>query len=205
MTISDYLLDHCTPADAVLADLAAETRRPSRTPPGMQISHDEGELLAMLVGLTGARNAVEVGVFTGYSAICIARGLPEDGRLLACDISEEWTALAQALLAAGRRRRPHRPADRPGARDPAGAATRPGDRLRLHRRRQDRLPAYYEELVPRLRPGGLLVLDNVLQGGRILETRPSHPAVAAMQHMNDQVVPTNASNQSCSRSATESL
>ncbi|WP_279582482.1 O-methyltransferase [Fodinicola feengrottensis] len=93
--VSDYLLAHCTPADQVLLDLAAETRTTFGGAAGMQISHDEGELLTMLVRLTGARQAVEVGVFTGYSAICIARGLPKDGRLLACDVSQEWTGVAR--------------------------------------------------------------------------------------------------------------
>src|SRR6187431_980666 len=95
MTISDYLLDHCTPADPVLADLAAETAEAFPDAAGMQITPDEGRLLTMLVQLSGARTAVEVGVFTGYSAICIARGLPAGGRLLACDVSAEWTAVAR--------------------------------------------------------------------------------------------------------------
>src|SRR4051812_43355906 len=93
--VSAYLLSHCTPADDILRDLAAETSTQFADAAEMQVSHDEGELLTMLVRLTGARLAVEVGVFTGYSAICIARGLSAGGRLLACDISEEWTALAR--------------------------------------------------------------------------------------------------------------
>jgi predicted O-methyltransferase YrrM len=77
--INDYLLAHSEPADAVLRDLAEQTHRELGGRAVMQISHDEGELLTMLVRLTGARRAVEVGTFTGYSSICIARGLPEDG------------------------------------------------------------------------------------------------------------------------------
>src|SRR4051795_12034331 len=95
MDINDYLLAHSSPADEVLRDLAAETFKVLPGQAGMQITHDEGELLTMLVRLTGARYAVEVGVFTGYSSICIARGLPKDGRLLACDVSEEFTAIAR--------------------------------------------------------------------------------------------------------------
>src|SRR4051812_12903258 len=93
--ISDYLLTHCTPADDVLRELAAETRSAFPDQAGMQVSHDEGELLTLLVKLSGARSAVEVGVFTGYSGLCIARGLPADGRLLACDVSTEFTGVAQ--------------------------------------------------------------------------------------------------------------
>ena len=93
--INDYLLAHSEHADDVLRDLAEETHRELGGRAGMQISHDEGELLTMLVRITGARQAVEVGTFTGYSSICIARGLPDDGHLLCCDVSEEWTAIAR--------------------------------------------------------------------------------------------------------------
>src|SRR5215470_6163622 len=86
--INDFLLAHSEPADDVLRDLHEETHRELAGRANMQISHDEGELLTMLVRLTGARQAVEVGTFTGYSSICIARGLPPDGHLLCCDVSE---------------------------------------------------------------------------------------------------------------------
>jgi len=184
--ISDYLLAHCTPADDVLRDLAAETRAAFPQAAGMQISHDEGELLTMLARLTGASYAVEVGVFTGYSAICIARGLAKGGRLLACDVSEEWTAVARRYWARAAvdevidlrigpavetlRALPRTPeidfafidADKTGYRD------------------------YYAELVPRVRPGGLLVLDNVLRAGRVLDG--TDPADQAIREINDVIV-----------------
>src|SRR3954463_6128924 len=97
--VNDYLLAHSEPADTVLRDLAEETHRELADRAMMQISHDEGELLTMLVRLVGARQAVEVGTFTGYSSICIARGLPDDGRLLCCDVSEEWTSIAREYWA----------------------------------------------------------------------------------------------------------
>ena len=188
MTISDYLLDHCTPADSVLADLAAETAEAFPDAAGMQITQDEGRLLTMLVQLSGARTAVEVGVFTGYSAICIARGLPAGGRLLACDVSAEWTAVARTYW------------ERAGVADridlrlaPAAETLRalPADPVidfAFIDADKTGYPTYYEELLSRLRPGGLLVLDNVLQGGRVLEQRPDHPSVAAIQRLNDLVV-----------------
>jgi len=188
MTISDYLLAHCTPADSVLADLAAETAAAFPDAAGMQVSHDEGQLLTMLVQLVGARTAVEVGVFTGYSAICIARGLQPGGRLLACDISVEWTDLARTYW------------QRAGVADridlriaPAAETLRalPADPVidfAFIDADKTGYPAYYEELLGRLRPGGLLVLDNVLQRGRVLERHPDRLAVAAIQRMNDQVV-----------------
>lgn len=184
--ISAYLLAHCTPADDVLRELAAETRAAFPDAAGMQISQDEGELLTMLVRLVGATSAVEVGVFTGYSAVCIARGLPKDGRLLACDIDEEWTAVARRYW------------ERAGVDDRIDLRIAPAiETLRA-------LPpepaidfafidadktgyrAYYQELVPRVRAGGLLVLDNVLRGGAVLDG--THEADVAIREINDIVV-----------------
>ncbi|MFF5204495.1 O-methyltransferase [Streptosporangium sp. NPDC000396] len=186
--VSDYLLSHCTPADDVLRDLAAETHQALPDSAGMQISHDEGEFLTMLVRLVGARQAVEVGVFTGYSSICIARGLPEDGRLLACDVSEEWTSMAQryweragvaeridlriAPALETLRALPHEPA--------IDFAFIDADKVSY--------PLYYEELVVRLRPGGLIVLDNVLRAGRVLDSSFQGEADVAMRQMNEIVV-----------------
>jgi caffeoyl-CoA O-methyltransferase len=184
--VSDYLLEHCTPADDVLRDLAAETLRTYPEAAGMQISHDEGELLTMLVRLTGARYAVEVGVFTGYSSTCIARGLGERGRLIACDVSEEWTAVARRYWARAAvddlidlRIAPAIDTLRSLPREPAvDFAFVDADKTGY--------PAYYEELVPRLRPGGLMVLDNVLRGGRVLH--PSSEADRVIDELNDRIV-----------------
>src|SRR3954454_23516281 len=97
--VNDYLLAHSEPADDVLRDLADETHRELAGQSMMQISHDEGELLTMLVRLVGVRRAVEVGSFAGYSAICIARGLSDDGHLLCCDVSEEFPSVARRYWA----------------------------------------------------------------------------------------------------------
>ena len=186
--LSRYLLTHSTPADPVLRDLAAETAATFAESAGMQISHDEGELLTMLVRLVGARYAVEVGVFTGYSAICIARGLPKDGRLLACDVSEEWTAMARAYW------RRAEVEDRIDLRiAPAAETLRalPADPVidfAFIDADKTGYPAYYAELVPRLRPGGLIVLDNVLRGGRVVDPAANQPADEAIRRINDEVV-----------------
>jgi caffeoyl-CoA O-methyltransferase len=184
--VSDYLLEHCTPADDVLRDLAAETRDAFPDAAGMQISHDEGELLTMLVRLTGARLAVEVGVFTGYSSVCVARGLPKDGRLIACDVSEEFTNVARRYWA------------RAGVDDLIELNLGPAlDTLRALDRDPvvdfafvdaDKIsyPKYYDELVPRLRPGGLMVIDNVLRAGRVLH--PEHEWDVAVSDLNDRIV-----------------
>ena len=187
-TVYEYLLAHCTPADSVLRELAEETLANAPDAAGMQISHDEGELLTMLVRLTGVRRAVEVGVFTGYSSICIARGMLPDGRLLACDVSEEWTATAQRYW------------------DRAGVATQIDLRIAPAIETLRALPAdpvidfafidadkpnypyYYEELVTRLRPGGLIALDNVFLGGRTFDLDNRSDATLAMRQLNDAIV-----------------
>ena len=91
-----------------LIEETAELGRVAR----MQIAPEQGAFLTMLTRLLGARRAVEVGTFTGYSSLCIARGLPADGQLLCCDVSEEWTAIARKYWERGRCRRPHRAAHR---------------------------------------------------------------------------------------------
>ena len=179
--INDYLLAHSEPADDVLRDLAEETHRELGGRAGMQITHDEGELLTMLVRLVGARSAVEVGTFTGYSSICIARGLPADGHLLCCDVSEEWTSIARRYW------------ERAGVADRIELRIAPAvDTLRaLPAERTldfafidaDKVgyPAYFEEIVTRVRPGGLIVLDNMLRDGRVLDPQDDDDrAIAAL-------------------------
>jgi caffeoyl-CoA O-methyltransferase len=175
--LEKYASDHAEPEDEVLAALAAETAELPQA--GMQSGREVGLLLGMLARLTGARTAVEVGTFTGYSSICIARGLAAGGRLTCFDVSDEWTSMARRYweragvadrielrlgpAADGLRALPTDPtidlayvdADKPGYLD------------------------YYEQLVPRLRPGGVLVADNVLLGGRVIGTPPEDDGTAA--------------------------
>ena len=184
--INAYLLAHSEPADDVLRDLAEETHRELGRRAGMQISHDEGELLTMLVRLVGARSAVEVGTFTGYSSICIARGLPDDGHLLCCDVSEEWTSIA--------RRHWERAgvSDRIELRIASAVDTLralPAERtLDFAFIDADKVgyPAYFQEIVTRVRPGGLIVLDNMLRDGRVLD--PQNDDDRAIVAMNSALV-----------------
>jgi caffeoyl-CoA O-methyltransferase len=184
--INDYLLAHSEHADDVLRDLAEETHRELGGRAGMQISHDEGELLTMLVRITGARQAVEVGTFTGYSSICIARGLPDDGHLLCCDVSEEWTAIARRYWErAG-------VADRIELRIATAVETlrslpaEPSLDFAFIDADKTGYPAYVEEILPRLRPGGLMVLDNMLRDGRVLA--PENDDDRAIHELNQALV-----------------
>ncbi|GAA2065029.1 MULTISPECIES: O-methyltransferase [Streptomyces] len=185
--LSDYLLDHATPADEVLRDLAAETRRLLPDNARMQISHDQGTLLTLLVKLTGTLHAVEVGTFTGYSSICIARGLAPGGRLLACDVSEEWTGTARRYW------------ERAGVADRIELRIAPAaETLRALPREEyldfafidaDKVgyPVYYEELLTRLRPGGVIVLDNVLREGRVLDPAAREEPDLVIRELNDAI------------------
>jgi caffeoyl-CoA O-methyltransferase len=153
----------------------------------MQIGDDQGQLLTMMARLVGARRAVEVGTFTGYSSLCIARGLVDGGRLLCCDVSDEWTAI-------GRR-----------AWERAGIADRIELRLAPALETLRALPAeaeldlvfidadkpgyvaYWDELVPRVRTGGVLLADNVLWSGEIVDTDGADPNAVALRAFNDKV------------------
>jgi len=179
--LRDYLAAHSTPPDALLQDLVSETaeRFPGRT--HMQIGREQGTFMTMLAGLMGARHAVEVGTFTGYSSICLARGMAAGGKLICCDISEEWTSLARAYWQkAGL-------ADRIDLRlGPALDTLRglpAGTWLDLAFIDADRasLAGYWEEIVARVRPGGVILVDNTLLHGRIFHPDPDPDALAVRQ------------------------
>ncbi|MET8139084.1 DUF2218 domain-containing protein [Sphaerisporangium sp. NPDC005288] len=186
--IGDYVTTQCTPPDEVLQELTAKTRETTGGSWTMQVSHDEGAFLTMLARMVGARQAVEVGVFTGYSSICIARGLAEGGRLLACDVSEEWTSVARSYW------------ERAGVADRIDLKIAPAaETLRaLPEERSidfafidaDKVsyPVYYEEIVRRLRPGGLVVLDNVFLGGRVVDPAYEEEHHVAVRALNDAIV-----------------
>ncbi|TNM25109.1 O-methyltransferase [Streptomyces sedi] len=185
--LNDYLLDHATPADEVLRDLAAET---AATLPGhlsMQISQDEGALLTLLTRLVGARRALEVGVFTGYSSISIARGLAPGGTLLACDISEEWTSIARRYWQ--RAGLAERIELRLGPAVDTLKSLPDEEAFDLAFIDADKVgyPVYYEETLRRLRPGGLILLDNTLRSGRVVDPEAQDPADRAIREINDIV------------------
>jgi len=185
--VSDYLLAHSTAQDEVLARLAEETRTTYPDAAGMQISADEGALLTMLARLTGARYAVEVGTFTGYSSICIARGLAEGGRLLACDRSGEWTEMARRYWAEAGVEDRIELRLAPAAETLAALPAEESVDFAFIDADKEGYPSYYEELVARLRPGGVLALDNVLLGGRVLDESEQGERVTIMRSLNDRV------------------
>ena len=162
----DYLSRYGARTDAVLDRVKAETAKlPNAV---MQIAADQGALIELLVRLIGARNALEVGTFTGYSAICIARGLPEDGRLICLELDKGYAATAQRNLeaagVAGRVEIRVGPATASLAAIPA----EPAFDFAFIDADKPHYPEYYERVLERMRPGGLVLLDNMLQDGRVL-------------------------------------
>ena len=184
--INDYLVAHSEPADDVLRDLAEETHRELGGRATMQISHDEGELLTMLVRLTGARQAVEVGTFTGYSSICIARGLPSDGHLLCCDVSEDYTSVARRYWERAGVTDKIELRIAPAVETLAALPTDPHLDFAFVDADKTGYASYVEEIVPRLRPGGLMVLDNMLWSGEVLD--PQNDDGRAVADLNDALV-----------------
>ncbi|MEY2227124.1 MULTISPECIES: O-methyltransferase [Streptomyces] len=181
-----YMLDHNPPLDQVQRGLVATTYTKFPDVAGMQSAEEQGPLLAFLVRLTGARHIVEVGTFTGFSALSMAQALPADGRLIACDVSEEWTRYGrQAWEDAG-------VADRielriaPALETLRAMPTEPHiDMAYVDADKQSQI-SYWEELVPRLRPGGLIVTDNTLYHGTVLDESATG-AAAGVRAFNDHV------------------
>jgi caffeoyl-CoA O-methyltransferase len=184
--IHDYLVAHGSPPDEIERALIAETLALGDIAM-MQIAPEQGALLRILTRLLGVRSAVEVGTFTGYSALCIARGLGDDGRLLCCDVSDEWTQIGRRHWeAAG-------VADRIDLRiAPALDTLRslPTDAtidLAFIDADKPNYIAYYEELLPRMRTNGLVIVDNVLWSGRVIDTEANDDNVKAIRAFNDHL------------------
>ncbi|MEV7329184.1 O-methyltransferase [Micromonospora sp. NPDC093244] len=181
-----YLVAHGAPPDEIIRDLAEETRSVLPEHATMQVAPEQAAFLTFLTRLLDVRQAVEVGTFTGLSSLAIARGLPEGGRLTCFDISEEFTGIARRYWA------------RAGVQDridlrigPAGETLRqlPNERFldfAFIDADKTGYPVYWAELVPRMRPGGVIAVDNVLRGGRVIAPRDENDrAIAAF---NDEVL-----------------
>jgi predicted O-methyltransferase YrrM len=192
LTVDDelyrYLLDHSLREHPAQAALRAATAAHPHA--GMQISPEQGQFMALLVKLIGARRSVEIGVFTGYSALTVALALPDDGRLLACDISDEYTRVGRPYW------------------EQAGVAHKIDLQLAPARATLDaRLAAgeagqydfafidadkasydaYYERCLQLVRAGGLIAIDNVLWNGAVAQPAQTDDT-AALQALNDKLL-----------------
>ena len=183
--LNAYLNAHSSPPDAILRDLANETAYLYPNETGLQIPPEQGTFMTMLVRLCSAATAIEVGTFTGYSSICIARGLTDDGHLTCCDINEEWTSLAKKYW------------EKAGLADKIELRLGPAiDTLRALPRTEDFDIAfidadkggylgYWREIVPRVKPGGLIMVDNTFSHGRVIDAGNDNPIVIAIRDFND--------------------
>jgi caffeoyl-CoA O-methyltransferase len=181
-----YLCAHRSERDPVLAELVEETAALGGISL-MQVAPEQGALLTLLARLANAKRAVEVGTFTGYSAISIARGLAPGGRLLCCDVSEEWTAIARRFFA------------KAGVADRIDLVIAPALETLSALPREETIDfafidadkpsyrRYYEEILPRLRPGGLIVFDNVLWMGQVVNDSDQSENTVALRELNDFV------------------
>ncbi len=184
--VHEYVVRHGTPPDEILRELIRETEQLGGISI-MQIAPEQGAFMTLLARSIGARRGIEVGTFTGYSTLCLARGFPEDGQIVACDVSEEWTAIGQRHW------------------DKAGVANRIDLRIGPALETLRALPeeeaydiafidadkpsysAYYEEILKRLRVGGLILVDNVLWMGQVVNPEAVDEQTEAIRAFNDTV------------------
>lgn len=184
--LEGYVLAHSRQG-AVAARLRAETAKLPQS--GMQIGADQAAFMALLVHAIGAKRCIEIGTFTGYSALAVACALPDDGRLICCDISTEWTAIARRYW------------NEAGIADRIDLRLAPAlDTLRelAHDGRgqydfafidadKSNYGAYYEACLQLLRPGGLIVLDNMLWSGRVADPNHHDADTDAIRALNAKI------------------
>jgi caffeoyl-CoA O-methyltransferase len=181
-----YLVAHGATPDPVVADLIAETHANLPGDAQMQIAPEQAPLFTLLAKISGARYAVEVGTFTGLSSISIARGLPDDGHLVCCDVSEEFTSIARRYWARAGLSDKIELRLGPAVDTLRAMPTEPHIDLAFIDADKIGYPAYWTEIVPRMRPGGIILVDNVLRHGRIIA--PVDEADHAMVAFNEQVL-----------------
>ena len=182
--VAAYAEAHSTPPPSLLTKLAAETER-SLELPQMMVGALEGRLLETLVFVSGARRVLEIGTFSGYSALAMAAALPGDGRLVSCDIDPKAAEVARRYIAAS----PY--ADRVEVRlgpaiDTVAGLDGPFDLVFIDADKAS-YGDYYEAVVPKLAERGLIVVDNTLWGGAVLDESDQSEDTAAIRAFNDRV------------------
>lgn len=184
----DYLLTHSLREPEILQQLRQETaHHPMHQ---MQIAPEQGQFMGLLVQLMGAKKALEVGVFTGYSALCVALALPPEGKLTACDVSEEYTSIARRYW------------DRAGVSQKIDLHIAPAmetlDRLLATGEAssfdfafidadKSNYDAYYEQVLRLIRPGGLIVLDNMLWSGRVADPQVQDNRTEHLRRLSQKI------------------
>ena len=183
-----YLLRVSLHETELMAELRKETAKLSMSE--MQVSPEQGQFMALLAKLLDARQVIEVGTFTGYSTLAIAQALPADGEVIACDVSEEWTSMAMRYW------------EQAGIVDKIDLRLAPAletlDGLLQEERAgsfdmafidadKENYLNYYERCLELLRPGGLIMVDNVLWGGSVVDASNQKPETMAIRELNEHV------------------
>ncbi len=185
--LADYISAHSTKPDNVQRRLMAATEKRTGDASRMQIGGDQGTFFEILTSSIGARNAIEIGTFTGYSALSIARGLGPKGRLICCDVSEEWTAIAREHWElAG-------VADRidlrigPALETIAAFEADAWFDLAFIDADKTNYSNYFEALLPLMRPGGIILVDNTLWSRQVLDPAAQEADTIALRAFNKLV------------------
>ena len=183
--VQDYVVRHGSPPDEALLRLTERTMEATGMRSRMQIAPEQGSFMTWLTRTLGVRNAVEIGTFTGYSAICVARGLAEGGRLVCLDVSEEWTAIARdAWAEAGVDDRIELHIG-PAADTLAAMPAEEQFDMAFIDADKTSYEAYIDLVHERLRPGGVVLVDNVLWGGSVAFDDAQDPDTVALRAFND--------------------
>ena len=184
--IHAYLIEHGTPPDAIQRELIDETQKLGGVSM-MQIAPEQGTFMTMLARAIGAKRAVEVGTFTGYSSLCIARGLPDDGKLLCCDVSEEWTSVGRRFWEKAGVAHKIDLKIGPAVETLRALPEHPLFDLAFIDADKPAYPLYYEAILKRLRPNGLILVDNVLWMGNVARPEAQDPNTLAIRAFNAMV------------------
>lgn len=181
--IEDYVHANTTPVLEIFERLREETQRTMESPQ-MQVGAVEGTLLRLLVKLSGAKRALEIGMFTGYSGLMIASGLPDDGTLITCDVNPKAEEMARRYFAESPYGRKITIRMGP-ALDTIETIDGPLDFVFIDADKENYV-RYWDAVVPKVRPGGLIVADNVLWSGRVVLANPAE-STRAIQAFNERV------------------
>lgn len=184
--VHDYMVAHGTPPDDVksaLIDATAKLGGVSR----MQIAPEQGAFMTLFARAIGAKRAIEIGTFTGYSALCIALGLPEDGQLICCDVSDEWTQIGAPFWEKAGVAHKIDLEIAPAIETLASLPQRADFDLAFIDADKPSYIEYFEKLMPLVRTGGVILVDNVLWGGSVANPEVTDDQTGAIRAFNDHV------------------
>jgi caffeoyl-CoA O-methyltransferase len=184
--LADYLVAHGSPPDDIQRALIDETAKLGAIS-GMQIAPEQGAFLTILTQALGVRRAIEIGTFTGYSALCIARGLPDDGRLLCCDVSEEWTSVGRRYWADADVASRIELRIAPALDTLASLSSEDAFGLAFIDADKPNYGNYFDALLPHMRANGVILVDNVLWGGNVVNEAAGDDNTKAIRAFNDKV------------------